>query len=177
MSDETMRQNDSVSPMRRRPRIVSESIPLNDTEHYRSGILIFSPRQKLLHANRRALKLIGHPDQAETKAGSEIHSEPVRELLIAIQAALDNRRDANIWGPFKLKRILFEARRKILVCGIGLGDRNSHDDSRIVIVLEEVGLRQERSEPQRQAMGPSQERGGAAIQGSVKRGPIKGCSM
>ena len=41
---------------------------------------------------------------------------------------------------FELKRVIFESERKILVRGFGLADRNSHDDSRIVIVLEEVTL-------------------------------------
>ena len=170
MSGETMRQHDHVSPMRRGQGSASEPIPLNDTMHYRPGILIFSRRQKLLHVNRRALELTGHLDQAEREPVSEIHAASVHELRNAIQAALDHRRDANIWELFELKRVLFEARRKILVRGFGLADRDSHDDSRIVIVLEELGLRRERSEPERQVMGPSQESGGAAIQGSAQLG-------
>ncbi|BFU90727.1 MAG: hypothetical protein NTAFB01_19140 [Nitrospira sp.] len=79
--------------------------------HYRSGILIFSRREKLLHANRQALKLTGHLDQVEIGTVCEIHSAPVHELRDAIQAALDHRRAANIWEPFELKRVLFGAKR------------------------------------------------------------------
>jgi hypothetical protein len=128
---------------------VSERGSLNDPVHYRSGILIFSHGQKLLHANRRALELTGHLHQAEIGTVGEIHSAPVRELRNAIQAAMDHRRAANIWEPFKLKRVIFEGRRKFLVCGFGLADRSSLDDSRIVLVLDELGLRQECREPQR----------------------------
>ena len=44
---------------------------------------------------------------------------------------------------FELKRVIFEAGCKILVQGFGLANQDSYNDSRIVIVLEEVGRRQE----------------------------------
>lgn len=169
-----MRQGDHVSQMRRGEGTISEPIPLDERVHYRSGILIFSRREKLLHANRRTLKLTGHLGQAEIGTVCEIHSAPVRELRNAIHAALDHRRAANIWEPFELKRVLFEARRRTLVRGLGLADRSSHDDSRIVIMLEELSLRQERSEPERQVIGLSQERRGKAVRGLVQRGSDRG---
>ncbi len=174
MRGETIRQHGHVSQMRRGQGSASEPIPQNDSEHYQPGILMFSCGQKLLQVNRRALELTGHLDQTEIGTVCEIHSAPVRELRDAIQAALDHRRAANIWEPFELKRVLFEARRRILVRGLGLADRSSHDDSRIVIVLEELGLQQERCEPERQVIGSSQGRRGAAIRGSVKRGASRG---
>lgn len=110
----------------------------------RPGILIFSRRQKLLHMNRRALELTGHLGQAEIGPVNEIHSAPVCELRAQIQAALDIRKAASISELVEMKRLIFEAGRKILMRGFGLADRNSFEDSRIVVVLEEVGLRQER---------------------------------
>jgi hypothetical protein len=174
MNGQAVKQGEDVSQMGRGQETASESIPLNDWAHSRSGILIFSCRQRLLHANRRALKLMGHLDQAEIGTVREVHWVPVRELWNAIRAALDHRRAAHLWEPFELKRIIFEKRRRILVRGFGLADRNSHDDSRIVIVLEEVGFRQERSESQRQAMELSQKRRGAAILGSAQLGSDRG---
>ena len=73
----------------------------------------------------------------------DLRSAPVRELSAQIQEMLDHRRDVNIWEIFELKRVIFEPERKILIRGFGLADRNSYDDSRIVIVLEEVGRQQE----------------------------------
>jgi hypothetical protein len=109
----------------------------------RPGILIFSRGQQLLHINSRALELTGPLKQAEIGPVHDIRSAPVRELSAQIQETLDHRRETNIWEIFELKRVIFETERKILVRGFGLADRNSHDDSRIVIVLEEVGHRQE----------------------------------
>ena len=102
------------------------------------GILIFSRRQQLPHMNRRALELTSHLNQSEIGAVSEIRLAPVRELSAQIQEALDSRKEANIWELFELKRVIFDAGRKILVRGFGLAGRNSHDDSRIVILLDEI---------------------------------------
>jgi hypothetical protein len=62
----------------------------------------------------------------------------VRDLSAQIQEALDSRKEANISELFELKRVIFDAGRNILVRGFGLAGRNSHDDSRIVILLDEV---------------------------------------
>jgi hypothetical protein len=106
----------------------------------RPGILIFSLRQQVLHMNHRASELTAQSPHAERDPVKEICAASVRELRAAIQQGLDSRRDANIWEIFELKRVLFEARRRILVRGFGLADRHSFADSRIVIVLEELGV-------------------------------------
>lgn len=107
------------------------------------GILIFSRRRKLLHMNRRASELTGHLGKAETAPTTMALSRLVSEHCIQMQDILESRNAANIWEPFQLKHVVFEAGRKILVRGFGLADRNSFDDSRIIILLEEAGFRQE----------------------------------
>ncbi|GKS63945.1 hypothetical protein YTPLAS72_12490 [Nitrospira sp.] len=150
-----MRSRGQVSHMRRGQGRISDPRLRDDTEHGQLGILIFAHRLKLLHINRRALELIGLLDPAEIGTACEIDSAPVRELRNAIQVALDQRRAAHIWEPFELKRVLFEARRSILVRGLGLTDRSPDDDSRIVIMLEELSPREPCSESQRQVGGQS----------------------
>jgi hypothetical protein len=109
----------------------------------RPGILIFSCRRHLLHMNRRALELTGHLHQAVIGPVNETRSVPVRELGAQIQEALFIRKKANIREPVEMKRLIIESGRKILLRGIGLADRNSFEDSRIVILLEEISLREE----------------------------------
>jgi hypothetical protein len=92
--------------------------------------------------NHRALELTGHLDQAETGPATMTLSRLVSELRVQIQDTLDNRRQADIWELFELKRDMVESDRKFLLRGFGIADRNSQDDSRSVIVLEEVGCRQ-----------------------------------
>ena len=143
----------------RRGKRLSAPAPSTKSAFHRSspGILVFSRRRQLLHMNRRALELTGHLNQAEIGPVNDVRSAPVRELSAQIQEALDSRREANIWELFELKRFIFEAGRRILVRGFGLADRNSHDDSRIIIVLEEVSLRQEYKARQAPAQGPPSE--------------------
>lgn len=108
----------------------------------RPGILVFSRGRQLLHMNSQVLGLTGCLNQTEIGSVHNIRSAPVRELSAQIQETLDHRRKANIWETFELKRVIFETERKILVRGFGVADRNSHDASRIVIVLEEIDCRQ-----------------------------------
>lgn len=122
---------------------VSEASAKGASVHSRLGILVFSRRRKLLHMNSRALELTGQLHHAEIGPDNKICSAPVRELGAQIQETLDHRRAANIWECFELKRVIVEAGRKILVRGFGLADRNSFEDSRIVIVLEEMSHQQE----------------------------------
>jgi len=109
----------------------------------RPGILIFSRARQLLHMNSRALELTCRFDQAETGLATMMLSRLVSELRVQIQDTLDNRRQADISELVELKRDMVESGRKILVRGFGIADRNSHEDSRIVIVLEEIDHRQE----------------------------------
>lgn len=174
MKSDAVRKHHHMSQMRRGNEPGSELSPLNDSARHQSGILIFSRRQKLLHANRRALELIGYLNQPACESDCEFYVVPVCELRDSIQAALDHRRAASIWEPFELKRVFFEPRCKIVVRGLGLADRDSRDDSCIVIVLEEVRLRWESSEPQRHAMGLSQKRSGTDSLGSAQLGSAHG---
>lgn len=121
----------------------SEPSTLVESPRSRPGILIFSRGRQLLHMNSRALELTGHLNQVEIGSVHDLRSAPVRELSAQIQEMLDHRKEADIREIFELKRVIFDSGRKILVRGFGLAGQNSHDDSRIVIILEEVGLRQE----------------------------------
>jgi hypothetical protein len=136
---------DGQEPHMRREQGLSHSDPgaKGTSGRSRPGILIFSRARRLLHINSRALELTGHLNQAEIGPVHDVRSMPVRQLSAQIQEKLDHRREANIWEIFELKRTIFETGRKILVRGFGLADQNSHEDSRIVIVLDEVGHRQE----------------------------------
>lgn len=107
------------------------------------GILIYSHSRKLLHMNRRAMELTGHLDRTDAEPINKLRSASVHELRQNIQETLDHRRLTNISELFELKRFLFEAGRTIQVRGFGLAGRYSDEDSRIVIVLEEIEHLQE----------------------------------
>jgi hypothetical protein len=107
------------------------------------GILIFSHRQQLLHMNRRAMELTGHLDQTEIGPPTDIPVASVQALRTAILTTLDQRKEANIWGSFEWEGVAFDVARNITIRGFGIADRDSHDYTRIVIVLDEIGLQGE----------------------------------
>lgn len=109
-----------------------------DGKRTRPGILIYSHSRKLLHMNRRAMELTGHLDRTDAEPINKLRSASVHELRQNIQETLDHRRLANISELFELKRLLFEAGRTIRVRGFGLAGRYSDEDSRTVMVLEEI---------------------------------------
>lgn len=143
MSEGTVMRDDQATDARPEEPGLS-SCELSETHasaRSRPGILIFSRARQLLHMNSRALELTGRLDRAGSGPVNDVRSAPVRGLSAQIQEILDHRRKADIWEIFELKRVIFEAERKLLIRGFGLSDPNTGDDSRIVIVLEEVGLR------------------------------------
>ena len=85
-------------------------------------------------------------------------SRLVSELRVQIQDALDSRGEAGIWELFELQRVMVESDRKVLLRGFGLPNRNLRDHARVVIVLEEVSLQQERRASQTQAKVQSPDR-------------------
>jgi len=119
----------------------------------RPGILVFSHSRKLLHMNRRAMELTGHLDRTDAEPLKKMRSASVHDLRQNIQETLDHRRLTNISELFELKRVLFEDGRKMLIRGFGLAGRYSDEDSRIVIVLEEI----EHSQEQQPAQTPATE--------------------
>ena len=141
MNDGVWIRNDNESHEKPRHEL-SPVPPSTKTVFQRSspGILVFSQGRHLCHMNSRALELTGHLDQAETGPAIMTLSRLVSELRVQIQDTLDNRRKADIWELFELKREMVESGRKILLRGFGQADRNSHNGSRIVIVLEEGGF-------------------------------------
>lgn len=135
------------------------------------GILIYSHSRKLLHMNRRAMELTGHLDRTDAEPINKLRSASVHELRQNIQETLDHRRLTNISELFELRRFLFEAGRTIQVRGFGLAGRYSDADSRIVIVLEEIGHSQELQRVQAPAPAPFPSTAGVTAGDSAQQRP------
>lgn len=103
------------------------------------GILVFSRSLQLQYVNRRVLELIRNIGQAVTESGLIVLPTPLLELREQIQERLDERLEANIWEPFEMSRVVSEFGRRLLFRGFGYPNQSASRDSRIVIVLEEIG--------------------------------------
>jgi hypothetical protein len=103
------------------------------------GILVLSRSLQLQYVNRRALELIRNIGQAMTESGLIVLPTPLLELRDQIQESLDARLEANIWEPFEMSRVVSECGRRLLLRGFGHPNGAASRDSRIIIVLEEIG--------------------------------------
>lgn len=106
------------------------------------GILIFSRRQQLLYINRLALELMGPLASTETGPVNDTLWALMQEIRIRIETTLDQRSTAKIWESFELEEPVFNVPRKINIRGFGVVDRNSYEDSCILIILDRVDHRQ-----------------------------------
>ncbi|MBU6483067.1 MAG: hypothetical protein KGS09_21325 [Nitrospirae bacterium] len=114
----------------------SESLVLGQSS---PGVLVFSRSLQLQYVNRRALELIRNIGQAMTESGVIVLSRPLIELRDQIQESLDDRLEANIWDQFEMSRVVSEGGRRLLLRGFGHPNGAASRDSRIIIVLEEIG--------------------------------------
>jgi hypothetical protein len=72
----------------------------------------------------------------------------VLEVCAEVQQALNTYVEEGTWVPVEVRKIISSPERWMLVRGLGLLDRNAIDRSRIVIVLDEVGLgEKQKSQP------------------------------
>jgi len=60
-----------------------------------------------------------------------------------------------------MTHVLYEFGRTIVLRGFGLPSRDSSDDSRVIVILEEMSRQQARGEFQSQAKDPAPKRKGA----------------
>jgi len=107
------------------------------------GILMLSPSMQLLYSDRRTWELFGRINKSQGgKATQGVLPPAVAELGAEIMKILQVRTDAKDWEQFRVKRVLGDPDRPILLCGFGLPEQHG-SKSRILITVEELGRRQE----------------------------------
>jgi hypothetical protein len=102
------------------------------------GILVYSLSLQLQYVNRRALDLIGRLGQSVPRVASIVRSAQVLDLRDLIRERLNDRLDAEKAGPFEVSRSLPAGEGRLVLRGIGCPDRSSSQNSRIIILLEEI---------------------------------------
>jgi DNA-binding CsgD family transcriptional regulator len=105
------------------------------------GILILSSSSQLLYKDRRAWELCAEiSNRAGGMANAALPSQVV-ELCNEVTKLLHIWTDAKDWEQIRIKRVIGNPDRPILLCGLGIPDRHGLQQSRILITLEEIGRR------------------------------------
>ena len=107
----------------------------------RPGILVFSRGLHLLYVNRRALELLGL--RSETETTEPLHVDlgtPVIDLCTALFEALEDRLTTGRRGMFDLQKTVGDPGHRMQLRGVGLPNPEASDRSRIIVLVEDVGL-------------------------------------
>jgi DNA-binding CsgD family transcriptional regulator len=133
------------------------------------GILLLSSSMQLLYRDRRTWELCAQINKAQNgKAANGVLPTAVAELCSEIMKTLQVRTDAKDWEHFRVKRIIGDPKRPVLLRGVGLPDRSGIQQSRILITMEEVGRRQEAVTEQARELFHLTEREVAVVQNLLK---------
>jgi DNA-binding CsgD family transcriptional regulator len=133
------------------------------------GILLLSSSMQLLYRDRRTWELCAQINKAQNgKAANGVLPPAVAELCSEIMKTLQIRTEAKDWEHFRVKRIIGDPKRPVLLRGVGLPDRSGIQQSRILITMEEVGRRQEAVTEQAKELFHLTEREVAVVQNLLK---------
>ena len=108
------------------------------------GIVVLSPSLEVLHMNRQALKLAGMLGTAEPRGQELNHSTsvltpPLTNLAGEVLNALRRANETTDKGQFEIRHVAGNLGKRVQMRGIGVPSVNGLRDSRIVLVLAEMG--------------------------------------
>jgi len=133
------------------------------------GILLLTSSMQLLYRDRRTWELCGQINKLHNGTTAQGVLPPAgAEVCAEIMQTLKIRTDAKDWEHFRVKRIIGDAKRPILLRGLGLPDRSGIQQSRILITMEEVGRRQEAVTEQAKELFHLTDREVAVVQNLLK---------
>ncbi len=105
------------------------------------GIMMLSSSMKLLYSDRPTWELFGRINKSRDSKNGVLPPQVI-ELCTEIIKMMQIRTEAKDWEQFRLKRVLGDPDRPVLLCGFGLPEQPG-SKSRILITIEELGRRQE----------------------------------
>ena len=133
------------------------------------GILLLSSSMQLMYRDRRTWELCAQINKEQNGATANgVLPTAVVELCSEIMKTLQVRTDAKDWEHFRMKRIIGDPKRPILIRGVGLPDRSGIQQARILVTMEEVGRRHAGVTDQAKEMFRLTEREVAVVQNLLK---------
>ena len=102
------------------------------------GILILTPSMQLLYKDHRAWDLCAAINKADRRTADGL-PYCIVDLCREVSNLLQIWTDARDWEQIRIKRLIGSPNRPILLCGLGLPDRQGTQQLRILITMEEMG--------------------------------------
>ena len=103
------------------------------------GIMLFNSSAKLLYQDREAWALCAEMRQQGDKSTRSFLPRRVLELCNEVKKQLHLRTHAKDWEQFRVKQILTDFQRPMLVSGVGLPSPEHPGETQILITMEVIG--------------------------------------
>jgi DNA-binding CsgD family transcriptional regulator len=109
------------------------------------GFLMLSSSMQVLHWDRRAWELCRKITllMSEHRIAAETLPLCLTDFAREIIKLMEVRSRPKDWEQFQLRRVIKNGPESIFLSGIGLPELGGLDDSRVLIILEEIARRQE----------------------------------
>jgi DNA-binding CsgD family transcriptional regulator len=133
------------------------------------GILMLTASMQMLYRDRRSWELCGLINRHHnSKSATGVLPPAVADLAAEIMKALKERTAAKDHENIRIKRLIGDVNHPVLLCGLGLLDHNGNHDSRILIIMEEIGRRQNTAAEQAKEIFRLTDREVAVVQNLLK---------
>jgi len=128
-----------------KPERKAPSPDLQQIAERRSGpaIMLFNSALKLLYQDREAWQLCTELNQEAEKSARGLLPASVIELCSEVKKQLQLRTHAKDWEQFRVKRLLANSQRPVLLSGVGLPNPESPEETQILVTMEVIGRRQQ----------------------------------
>jgi DNA-binding CsgD family transcriptional regulator len=107
-----------------------------------SGFLMLSSSIQLLHWDRQAQELCRRITALSGDSGTHLLPSCVDDFAREIVTLMEIRSNPKDWEQFQLRRVIKSEEDSIFLSGIGLPELGGLDDSRVLIILEQIAPRQ-----------------------------------
>ena len=107
-----------------------------------SGFLMLSSGIELLHWDRQAQDLCRKISALDGDTGNPVLPLCVEDFAREIVTLMEVRTNPKDWEQFQLHRVIKNEPDSIFLSGIGLPEIGGLDDSRVLIILEQIAPRQ-----------------------------------
>ena len=134
-------QNKILAPEPQSPELTGDAAELEQIAQRRAGpgIMLFDSSAKLLYQDREAWALCAEMRQQSDKGTRSFLPRRVVELCKEVKKQLHLRTHAKDWEQFRVKDILTDYERPVLVSGVGLPNPAHPDEMQILITMEVIG--------------------------------------
>jgi DNA-binding CsgD family transcriptional regulator len=107
------------------------------------ALMLFSSSLKLLYQDREAWELCSEISREAAGTPQGLLPAAITEVCSEVKKQLQLRTHPKDWEQFRVKRLLTNPERPVLLSGVGLPNSENPDETQILVTMELMGRRQQ----------------------------------